>query len=197
MTQVHALLDAELAGDQATIFGAIELALPGRTVRLLDGSAEITFGGATFTGENAVFGSLAALDEISDGAGDEAPGLTITLYPAEDAEPNELANAEMQGARVRFWLGARNDATGLPIGDPLLLFDGEVDVPTFVIDQGTRSVEFDCVGGMERFFEAEEGIRLAPAFHKRVWPGELGLDFVTGVADTVYWGQNAPSGVKA
>lgn len=196
MTLLHAALDAELAGDQATIFGAIELLFPSHAVRLVDGAGSISFGGVTFEGDHAMFGSLEGIDDFEDGAGDEAPGMTVTLLPSEDAPATEISNAGMQGSPVRFWLGARNDTTGQPIGDPLLLFDGEIDVPTLTIDLRSRTVDYEAVGGMERFFEAEEGIRLAPAWHRRVWPGELGLDHITGVADTVYWGQSAPSGVK-
>ena len=35
----------------------------------------------------------------------------------------------------------------------------------------------------------EEGRRLSDAFHQLVWPGEMGLAFVTDVETTVPWGQ--------
>lgn len=196
MSQLHPVLDAELAGDEVTIFGAVELAMPGGAVRVLDGSAELTFLNMVFTGDHPVFGSLNALDEISDGAGDEAPGLTVTMLPSPDATSAELRDARAQGGAMRFWIGARNDRTGAVIGQPFQLFDGEIDVPTLVLDERERTVEFDGVGGMERFFDIDEGINLSTSFHERVWPGELGCAHVTGVADTVYWGQSAPSGVR-
>jgi hypothetical protein len=46
---------------------------------------------------------------------------------------------------------------------------------------------------MERLFFNDEGIRLAPAFHQQVWPGEDGLNHVTGVTDLIYWGSRAPT----
>ena len=45
---------------------------------------------------------------------------------------------------------------------------------------------------IERFFDDDEGARLADGFHRSVWPGEEGLAFVTGVEKTVYWGMDAP-----
>ncbi len=41
----------------------------------------------------------------------------------------------------------------------------------------------------ERLFQIEEGRRLSDAFHQKVWPGELGLGFVTDVETWVPWGQ--------
>lgn len=196
MSVLHPALDAALTADRVTIFGAVQLDLPGHTVRLLDGSGVVALASGVFEGEDPVFGTLDGIDDFSDGAGDEMPGMLLSLLPPNDVGTTTLANAAMQGARTRVWIGARDDATGLAIGEPYLLFDGEVDVPTPVLDKGSIRIEYDCVGGMERYFAADEGIRLAPATHKRIWPGELGTDFVTGVRDPVYWGMSQPSGVR-
>ncbi len=200
MTALHPALDAALAGDRVTIFAALHVDFPGDAALLLDGSGMATFTVdgqvSTFTGEHRVWGTWDGIDDFSDGAGDEAPSFGFSLLPPAGADEDTIANDDMQGVRVRFWIGALNSTTGLVVGEPLLLFDGEIDVPTLAISQQSLRVDFECVGGMERFFENEEGVRLAPAFHKRAWPGELGLDFVTGVADPVFWGQSPPSGVR-
>ncbi|KQM88662.1 hypothetical protein ASE67_02665 [Sphingomonas sp. Leaf23] len=200
MTALHPALDAALAGDRALIFAALRVDFDGDPALLLDGSGTATFSvdgsPVTFIGAHPVWGSWDGIDDYSDGAGDEAPSFAFSLLPPVGADPEAIATDDMQGTRVRFWIGAINPQTGAVIGEPLLLFDGEIDVPTPVIAMQSVRVDFDCVGGMERFFENEEGVRLAPAFHKRVWPGELGLDFITGVPDPVYWGQSTPSGVR-
>ena len=200
MSALHPALDAALSGDRVTIFAALLVDFGGDPAALLDGAGMATFTvdseAVTFAGEHPTWGTWDGIDDYSDGAGDEAPSFGFSLLPPVDADPETIATDDMQGVRVRFWIGAIDPDSGIVIGEPLLLFDGEIDVPTLVIAQASLRVDFDCVGGMERFFENEEGVRLAPAFHKRVWPGELGLDFITGVPDPVFWGQSTPSGVR-
>jgi hypothetical protein len=74
-------LDAELSKDRATIFGAVGIDFAAKSVRLLDGSAVISFGGEKFRGDDPYYGSLQSIDDFSDGTGDEAPGFSFTLFP--------------------------------------------------------------------------------------------------------------------
>jgi len=190
-------MQTALGADTPIVFGALKIALTGgATIRLLDGAGSVSFnaggGVETFTGSDPVFGVLSAIDEIADGVGDEAPGLSITLLPASDAAAVDLANPTMQGSPVTLWLGAVDRATGAVIADPLMIFYGELDQPTLVIDKGVRELEFECVSGFERMFENDEGARLADSFHQNVWPGETGLAQVTGITRTIYWGVEAP-----
>ena len=193
MTDFSPALDAELENDNVTVFTALTLSVGEDTLRLLDGSAQLTIGGELYSGEDATYGVLASIDSFEDGAGDEAPGLSITLHPADDDAVLALSSPSMQGEAVRVDVGAVNDATGAVIGDPFLLFDGEVEMPKHEFGKAMLQVSLECVGGMERLFFEDEGILLAPSFHQQVWPGETGFDHVTGIRDTIYWGTNAPS----
>ena len=98
----------------------------------------------------------------------------------------------MQGRPMLLWIGVINPMTGAVDGDPFLAFAGEVDHPILRVGEGTRSVTLECVSIWERFFEDFEGIRLSNAFHQSVWPGELGLEFVTDVKRSLPWGSDAP-----
>ena len=71
MTSLTTALDNELKTFAPTIFGAVEILLPGYTLRLLDGAGAVTFDGRTFVGRDATFGVLAAASTLSDGSGDE------------------------------------------------------------------------------------------------------------------------------
>ncbi|MAX00869.1 MAG: hypothetical protein CMN72_14765 [Sphingomonas sp.] len=195
MTVLSPALDAELAKDRVTIFGAVELRLAVKTIRLLDGSATMDLPAGRFEGGDPDYGVIDSIDEYSDGTGDEAPGFVFTMLPPSWEAALALSLPSDQGAPVRFWLGARDDLTGTVVGEPLLLAGAEVDLGTLNIGPGEHSVEIQCVSGMERFFDDEEGLDLSPESHKSFWPGELGCDHATGVADTVYWGQSQPSGV--
>jgi hypothetical protein len=186
-------MQAALAAPQVTVFGAVELLLPGHALRLIEGAGRVQFGdGRVFTGLDATFGAIDAIDVISDGAGDEAPEVTLTLTPAGDAAAGVLASAAMQGAQASLYLGAIDPISGLVIPDPLLVFLGEVDVPTMRSGPEGRRVEYSIVSVFERFFSDDEGARLSDTFHRSVWPGETGLAGVTGVDKPIYWGVEGP-----
>ncbi|MEE4452857.1 hypothetical protein [Novosphingobium resinovorum] len=186
-------LDAELAKDNVTFFGALRLTVGDHTLRLLDGSAHLTVDGELYTGEDAAYGTWGSMESFEDGTGDEAPGLSVMLLPADDAAALALSGPDMQGEAIQVRIGARNDATGQIVGEAYLLFDGEVDVTKHEFGKNMLQASLECVGGMERLFFEDEGIKLAPTFHQQVWPGELGFNHVTGIQDIIYWGSNKPS----
>ena len=94
----------------------------------------------------------------------------------------------MQGSRTRVWFGAINRVTGSPIPDPYLLYDGELDQPTLTTGLAKRTVDYDVVSMFDILFDNDEGARLADSFHQSIWPGERGLEFVTGIIRQIIWG---------
>jgi len=176
------------------LFGAVQIDLPAHIIRVLDGAASLTFNGGTFTGMDSLFGVLDSISALSDGFGDEAPALQFSFLPNSGAAVADLTSPTAQGSRVRVWIGAVTMATGAVVADPILLFDGLLDQTSLTVGPGKRELDIDCVSAFERFFEVQEGVRLAPTFHKSVWPGELGLDNITGVTNTIYWGVQPPVG---
>ena len=200
MSQLSPALDTALQQDRATIFGAIRMDLPGRTVRLLVGSGIVKFSVdgvlETFTGQDEVIGVFSAIDTLTDGLGDEAPALSLTFIPATDAAAAQLAAVEMQGSPVWLWLGAIDELSGTVIGDPLLLFNGLLDVATLKVGTTGRTVDYEVSSIFEDFFLSDDGARLSDTFHQYLWPGELGCAFVTYVAQQIYWGTSSPDGVR-
>lgn len=192
---MNAAMDAALAGPEATVFGAVEIVLPTATIRLLTGSGIITFDGKTFTGEDATYGTLYSLENLTDGSGDEAPAIQLTVAPASDAAAATLASASMQGSPVSIWFGAVDPTNGLVIGEPLLVFLGALDVPTLKSGKNSRLLEFEITSEFEQFFFNDDGARLSDSFHEYLWPGETGLADVTGVLKQLYWGGSPQSGV--
>lgn len=192
MTALSPALDAAFAADTVTIFGALTLTVGVDTIRLLDGSYELSLGGNVYSGEDETYGTWAALDKFQDGTGDSAPSIVVSMLAAGDEAVATLSGPSMQGELVKVSIGAVDTATGVVIGEPLVLFDGEIDVTRYIFGMRTSEIEFECVGGMERMFFDDEGIRLVPSFHVQVWPGETGMNHVTGIEDTIYWGGYAP-----
>lgn len=182
------VLKAALAGEHVAIFGAIEMQLPGHTLRLLDGSGELVIEGQLYTGIDPVFGVLDSIGTHEEAIGDEAPTLTIGLLPPDASAAATLASALMQGSRVRIMMGVYDPATMTVVGVPEQLFLGEVDVPTFEIGEGgQRTVSYTVVSVFERLFEVREGERASDGWHQSIWPGEKGLEYMTGTDKNLYW----------
>jgi len=182
-------MQAGLEGDVIGLFVAVEIQHPVGTIRLLPGAGVIVFNGHTFVGHDDSYGSLGAIDISADGQGNEAPTAQIAVNVADITVGPALSSATAQGSPVAVYVGAFNPATGLVIGQPDLRFYGEIDT----IDwnrgaDGAPSLQIEAVSGFERFFENDEGNRLNDTYHQSVWPGELGLEYMTMVLDQIPWG---------
>jgi len=189
MAELHPDTFAALSGPRPTLFGAVELLLPSGPIRLLDGSYQLVVEGNLFTGRDPNWGTLDSIKGLSDSTGDQAPSVTLGMVPAGDFALALMVDPTLQGSVVNVLVGAVNAVSGLLIGEVYTCFTGELDVPTVSWDNNDRRVEFKVGSTADRLFMVEEGRRLASAFHERVWPGEKGLDLVTGVEITVPWGQ--------
>lgn len=155
---------------------------------LLYGSGEITFGGVTFVGTDDRFGTLSALDPPEDAMGDEAPMMSFDIATPSDTAAALLASPLYQNSRVRLWVSGLSTAEPPALLTPYLLFDGVLDRPILTIGKGVRSLEFECKSQFELLFSDTEGQRLADASHQAIWPGELGMIYITGVERTILWG---------
>src|SRR3546814_8534300 len=97
----------------------------------------------------------------------------------EMAVPNSTAAALLsspsyQGSRARLWVGGLDPVTGAPF-ELYQMFDGTLDRPLLKRAGRSRTVEFECGPGYEKFFTDNEGQRLADGSTQTVWLGEQGL----------------------
>lgn len=191
---VDPTLQAALETESPFLFGAVQIDFPDYTLRVLDGSGEISIGGNLFVGFDTTFGVLDTITMHEETIGDEAPELTIGFLPPDAAAAADLASGLMQGSLVQIMLGAFDPTTNTVVGTPEQLFLGEIDVPTYEISKGQRSVSYTVVSVFERLFEVSEGERASDGWHQSIWPGELGFEFVTGTVKNLYWGAKRPVG---
>lgn len=192
---MDAALKNALAAPAPLLFGALKIELPDYTIRLLDGSAVLQVGSEIYRGRDDVFGTIAALSEMGEDMEDSAPEVTVTLFPPDVSAAATLSHPNMQGSVATIMVGAVDAPSGAVIGAPEILFLGEIDVPVIsVTESGERTVEFSIVSTFERLFETEEGQRASNGWHQSIWPGELGLDYMTGTDVNLYWGVKPPKG---
>lgn len=186
------VLQAALQAESPFLFGAVQINFPGYTLRVLDGSGELMIGGNLYRGTDPTFGVLDTISGFDETIGDEAPELTFSFLPTDAAAAATLASSAMQGSLVRVMLGAFDPTSNSVIGTPEQLFLGEIDVPTYEISQGQRSVSYTAVTVFERLFEIDEGERAADGWHQSIWPGEKGFEHVTGTVKNLYFGAKRP-----
>lgn len=168
----------------------VSVALSGGTVRLTDGM-NVVWGADQYVGEHATYGRLGGVGDIQDGADGQATVCDLTILCDGTAMALWIAPAE-QGALVTVYLGALNRSTGLLIGEPELLFRGELDQPR--LSSGpTQALVFDCITEEARMLEPNEEQRLTDSFQQSVWPGDLGLVHVSGVEKKIYWREDDPN----
>lgn len=189
MAELSLQLAAALRGDRPLLVGLVEINLPGYDLLLLDGAAQIMIGGRKFVGRDDRYGVLDTIKGLADSMGDKAPAITLGLIPPGTASLAALLDHGVQGSPVTISVGCVNMQTGAIVPDPYVLFVGELDVPTPKWSTNDRRLDFKVTSIAERLFATEEGRRCSDAFHQKVWPGELGMAFVTDVETTVPWGQ--------
>lgn len=169
----------------------LQIALPVRTIRILDGAVPITHEGHLYEGEDAVFGTLDAVEDVTEQVGTEAPTIRFTFLPTSVAAMAEITSPLMQGSEVSLWFGVIDPDSGLLIGAPELLFLGELDTAEIDVDTNRTVISFDVASAWERLFEASEGQRLNNSFQQSIYPGDLGMEFVTQIQREEPWGYDA------
>jgi len=192
---VDATLKTELATASPTTFTAVSIALPGGTIRLVSGGT-VVIGGNTYSAYSSTYGSLSMVPAIGDGADGSVSRATITLLPASGTAIADLTATNAQGSVVVIYQGAINEATGAVIGTAETLFTGELDNCLFLGGPGGWSLEIECGTEEGRLLEPNEEWVLSDAFHKVVWPGELGMENVSALPRKVYWRSSDPGAIR-
>lgn len=174
------------------LIGLCKIELPGSygNVLLCDGGF-IEFNGETYKSKDDVFGTIGSVQAMQEGVGNEVPALEMTLLPPGTTEPGEMAQPGFQTSRVRFWIGEYDLDTGELDGEPDVIFDGQLDRTMLTVGQ-SRELSVSIVSLAERLFELNIGNSLSSAWHKSVWPGELGHDNATGLSIPIAWGVESP-----
>lgn len=192
------LIDAWSAA-ASTHFTAIELVLPAATLRICSGgfvSFDVDGSPQAFDAEDSTYGTLIGAGPITDGieASPSAARLKVAIAPPSDTAVEALTAPGAQGSAIRIWQGAIVEATGLADGEPELIFSGVLDFARLTVDAAGWAVALECGTDEELQLEPDGQRRLSDQFHRMVWPGEYGLQYVTNTTRKIYWRLAEPRG---
>ena len=159
-------------------------------IRWTDGGF-VLWRGNVYASEDTTYGWLGGIGAIEDGADGQATVCDLTIICDETALALWV-DPTVQGSIVTIHLGTLNRDTGRLIGEPNLLFRGELDQPRLSAGAGLTLI-FDCITEEARMLEPNEEQRMTDSFHQSVWPSDLGCEHITDVEKKIYWRANDPS----
>lgn len=181
----------------------LQINLPGKVIRLVDGSGFVRWNSVTFVGEDEDYGALDYIDSFSESEGTEAPRVDVYLKPKGNAALAAFTASAAQGSPVYIWIAVINPATGLLLGEPEMLFAGSVDSASVSFNQNSEILKVEVSSAWEYLFDNNEGQRWNDSFHRIfLWnsaTNQRGFEHVVNVQRKMYWGYkgpNAAGGVK-
>lgn len=168
------------------LFHLVTVTLPGHTIRWMLERGFVKWDGQTYKARDATYGVLDAIGDITDGIDDDGSPVQLTIIPPSLASMEDLAASDAQGGWVTIHLAAKNPTTGLLVDEPYQLHLGELDQPRLRSGR-VRKLEYDVITGEARGLQPNEEQRQTDAFHRYIWPGELGNEFATDGTKRSWW----------
>jgi len=153
------------------------------TLRLTTTGQDITWDGRTFVGN----GLFTGFSPPSEGNNAEAAGWTLGLTGIPSALVSTALGQARRGKTGKVWMGFF-DGAGSLIASPFLIAEGRLDVPSISDDGETSAISIAYEGHL-RDITASHEIRYTHEEQQRIFPGDLGFEFVTSIVDRqVTWG---------
>lgn len=152
-------------------------------VRLWSGIGNLSWNGYTWTGT----GNLLGISGIDETAEIRAAGITVSL----SGIPSDLLAVALGDARSgrvgRVYLAFFS--SGSIVADPILQFEGRLDVPAIEDGAETGSIAVSYESELIDLERARER-RYTPEDQAIDFPGDLGFDYVAGLQDAqITWGR--------
>lgn len=153
------------------------------TLRCWSGFGNLTWGGYTWTGT----GTLLSISAVQETADVSANGVTATLTGLPSSLISlALADCE-QGSAGYVYLGFLDN--GAVVADPVLLFEGRLDIPS-IDEQGETCVVSISYESRLIDLERTRESRYTNEDQQREFAGDVGFEFVAGLQDKVVtWGK--------
>lgn len=157
--------------------------------RAWTGLGNITWGGNVYSGT----GTYLRFTPISESEEVKANGVSFEL----SAVPQEMIalalNEEYQGRALQIYFGVLDQDTGEIINDPVLAFDGKMDVMEVVPTSSTLTINMSVESSLIDL-ERPRTLRYTHEDQQTIFPGDMGLIFVPKMQEKQFiWNQNTKS----
>lgn len=151
-------------------------------IRAWSGIGDLVWNSQTWTGTGTLL-SISDIQETSDGS---AQGITATLSGVPSALISIALQDVRQGASGKIWLGFFNNGI---IDDPILLFEGRLDVPVINESGETASISISYESRLIDLQRQREHL-YTDKDQQGLFAGDLGCQFVTSIQEiTLNWGK--------
>jgi hypothetical protein len=152
-------------------------------VRLWSGYGTITVGSVTYLGSGSL-GTISPVEETTDLA---ARGINFQLSGVPTALVAVALSENYQGKACSVLFGAL-DATGALVSSPVTIFAGRMDVMSINDDGQNATIIMTAENKLVDFRRPRE-VRYTQEEQQNLYPGDLGLEFVTAIQEKqIYWG---------
>jgi hypothetical protein len=160
------------------------------TVYVWSGYGDLVWDGDTYLG----VGTLGAISNVSEASEISAKGITVSMSGIPSSLISLVLGDVRQGALGKVHMGFLN-SSGVVIDDPILMFEGKLDVPSIQEGGDTSTITLSYESRLIDLQRAREG-RYTNEDQLRAFPGDLGCAFVASLQEkTINWGKAIP--VKA
>ncbi len=153
-------------------------------LNLWSGLGTLQWNGDEYTGA----GNLLTMSDVTENNRGDAQNTTFSLTGINSALLAATMTENYQGRPVTAWLACL-DAAGAIIGDPFILFRGQMDVFSPTIGGDTMTMAMSCESRSIDVNRVKERLYTAEA-QKALYPDDRGLDFVSSLQDAqITWGR--------
>lgn len=161
------------------------------TVRVWSGIGDLGWNSVTWTG----VGSLGSVSSIDESADIQANGVTVTL----SGIPSDLISLALQDSQQgkigKIYFGFMSN--GSVISDPVLMFEGRLDVPAIQEDGETSVIQITYESRLIDLQKPRDSLYTNEEQQLR-YAGDLGFEFVPALQDAeIVWGRSGQSTINA
>jgi len=132
-------------------------------------------------------GALGSIDGILETSDGSSNGVKLQMSGIANGLLSNALGENYQGRSAKVWL-VFLDSDGAIVPDPIMLFSGQMDVMNLVDGDSQGAIEILCESRDQLLKRTSESL-LTDEEQQRVYPGDLGLEFVMELQNKVLaWG---------
>jgi len=175
---------SEITGQEVQPFLLFEGVFATGTVRAWSGIGNLSWNSQTWVGT----GTLLQISNVQEVAETSANGVAVTL----NGIPSELISLALQscrqGALGKVYLGFLNNGV---VADPILLFEGKLDVPVIQEDGETSSITISYESRLIDLTRPRE-LRYTQEDQQSIFAADTGFLYVESLQDKpIVWGRKS------